>query len=320
MFPSSSHTSNRLDHHIMLHHHHHIPIPSLPMPMPPLPSSTRWKPTIEVAPNCPRCASTNTKFCYYNNYSLSQPRYFCKACRRYWTKGGSLRNVPVGGGCRKNRRSKPARHQTEHQQQHRCSTNSDEGEYSSSADGDAGGGADQHSSSSREIDMAVVFANFLNQTPIGGEDHGGSSSSSGETEKNLDETVPVVTESQEHDDLGALCADVEPSSFEQELSLMSGIELDAFDDVVHHVWSHHHHDHDHDHHDGVATWQPPSLPLPLPPPPTTSSMMHQMQMDELEFDDELLMMPSSMNLMSDSSWNTNNWSSFDLSTIEGLNQ
>ncbi|EEF39024.1 hypothetical protein RCOM_0716180 [Ricinus communis] len=47
--------------------------------------------------NCPRCNSTNTKFCYYNNYSLTQPRYFCKTCRRYWTEGGSLRNVPVGG-------------------------------------------------------------------------------------------------------------------------------------------------------------------------------------------------------------------------------
>ncbi|KAK4745423.1 hypothetical protein SAY87_011735 [Trapa incisa] len=54
--------------------------------------------------NCPRCNSTNTKFCYYNNYSLSQPRYFCKTCRRYWTQGGSLRNVPVGGGSRKNKR------------------------------------------------------------------------------------------------------------------------------------------------------------------------------------------------------------------------
>ncbi|KAK4794736.1 hypothetical protein SAY86_012730 [Trapa natans] len=53
--------------------------------------------------NCPRCNSTNTKFCYYNNYSLSQPRYFCKACRRYWTEGGSLRNIPVGGGSRKNK-------------------------------------------------------------------------------------------------------------------------------------------------------------------------------------------------------------------------
>nr|XP_011460662.1 PREDICTED: dof zinc finger protein DOF3.1-like isoform X1 [Fragaria vesca subsp. vesca] len=55
---------------------------------------------------CPRCESLNTKFCYYNNYSLSQPRYFCKACRRYWTQGGTLRNVPVGGGCRKGKRAK----------------------------------------------------------------------------------------------------------------------------------------------------------------------------------------------------------------------
>lgn len=54
--------------------------------------------------NCPRCKSSNTKFCYYNNYSLTQPRYFCKSCRRYWTEGGSLRNIPVGGGSRKNRK------------------------------------------------------------------------------------------------------------------------------------------------------------------------------------------------------------------------
>ncbi|KGN49237.1 dof zinc finger protein DOF1.4 [Cucumis sativus] len=55
---------------------------------------------------CPRCDSLNTKFCYYNNYSLSQPRYLCKTCRRYWTHGGTLRNVPVGGGCRKGKRLK----------------------------------------------------------------------------------------------------------------------------------------------------------------------------------------------------------------------
>uniref|UniRef100_A0A453P9M9 Dof zinc finger protein n=1 Tax=Aegilops tauschii subsp. strangulata TaxID=200361 RepID=A0A453P9M9_AEGTS len=63
------------------------------------------RPQKEKAINCPRCNSTNTKFCYYNNYSLQQPRYFCKTCRRYWTEGGSLRNVPVGGGSRKNKRS-----------------------------------------------------------------------------------------------------------------------------------------------------------------------------------------------------------------------
>ncbi|KAI9116078.1 hypothetical protein K1719_013008 [Acacia pycnantha] len=62
-------------------------------------------PMPEAAQKCPRCDSTNTKFCYFNNYSLSQPRHFCKTCRRYWTRGGALRSVPVGGGCRRNKRS-----------------------------------------------------------------------------------------------------------------------------------------------------------------------------------------------------------------------
>ncbi|XP_004495498.2 dof zinc finger protein DOF4.6-like [Cicer arietinum] len=61
------------------------------------------RPQKEEAINCPRCNSINTKFCYYNNYSLTQPRYFCKTCKRYWTQGGSLRNIPVGGGSRKNK-------------------------------------------------------------------------------------------------------------------------------------------------------------------------------------------------------------------------
>lgn len=70
----------------------------------PMVQERRAKPQKDQVVNCPRCNSTNTKFCYYNNYSLSQPRYFCKTCRRYWTEGGSLRNVPVGGGSRKNKR------------------------------------------------------------------------------------------------------------------------------------------------------------------------------------------------------------------------
>nr|XP_043607889.1 dof zinc finger protein DOF5.6 [Erigeron canadensis] len=64
----------------------------------------RLRPQHDQALKCPRCDSTHTKFCYYNNYSLTQPRYFCKTCRRYWTKGGTLRNIPVGGGCRKNKK------------------------------------------------------------------------------------------------------------------------------------------------------------------------------------------------------------------------
>ncbi|CAL5335294.1 unnamed protein product [Camellia sinensis] len=55
---------------------------------------------------CPRCESTNTKFCYFNHNSLTQPRHFCKTCRRYWTRASALRSVPVGGGCRRNKGSK----------------------------------------------------------------------------------------------------------------------------------------------------------------------------------------------------------------------
>jgi hypothetical protein len=44
-----------------------------------------------------------TKFCYFNNYNVNQPRHFCKGCQRYWTAGGALRNVPVGAGRRKNK-------------------------------------------------------------------------------------------------------------------------------------------------------------------------------------------------------------------------
>ncbi|KAE9613542.1 hypothetical protein Lal_00016086 [Lupinus albus] len=55
---------------------------------------------------CPRCESLNTKFCYYNNYSLLQPRFFCKACKRYWTQGGILRNIPIGGASHKRKRPK----------------------------------------------------------------------------------------------------------------------------------------------------------------------------------------------------------------------
>ncbi|XP_008806017.1 cyclic dof factor 2 [Phoenix dactylifera] len=56
---------------------------------------------------CPRCSSLDTKFCYFNNYNVNQPRHFCKNCQRYWTAGGTMRNVPVGAGRRKNKSSIP---------------------------------------------------------------------------------------------------------------------------------------------------------------------------------------------------------------------
>ncbi|KAI4372004.1 hypothetical protein MLD38_010292 [Melastoma candidum] len=60
---------------------------------------------------CPRCKSMETKFCYFNNYNVNQPRHFCKGCHRYWTAGGALRNVPVGAGRRKNKPPTPTPHQ-----------------------------------------------------------------------------------------------------------------------------------------------------------------------------------------------------------------
>lgn len=67
----------------------------------PLDDKSLQKPDKVVA--CPRCDSLDTKFCYYNNYNVNQPRHFCKNCQRYWTAGGTLRNVPVGAGRRKNK-------------------------------------------------------------------------------------------------------------------------------------------------------------------------------------------------------------------------
>ncbi|XVF07522.1 hypothetical protein REPUB_Repub06bG0146400 [Reevesia pubescens] len=125
-----------------------------------------WKPSVEIAPNCPRCGSSNTKFCYYNNYSLTQPRYFCKGCRRYWTKGGSLRNVPVGGGCRKNRRGK-SRLPTEGVPSKNLScgvvpTDSIGGSYGNKVNASAEPNSSSTMSDGSHIDLALVYANFLN--------------------------------------------------------------------------------------------------------------------------------------------------------------
>ncbi|KAK2968938.1 hypothetical protein RJ640_003625 [Escallonia rubra] len=111
---------------------------------------------VEFSPACPRCGSSNTKFCYYNNYSLTQPRFFCKGCRRYWTRGGSLRNVPVGGGCRRSRRGRSLRvsPHDDHVSSRNLSSYGSESSNGTSAVPDGS-----------NIDLAVVYANFLNQTP-----------------------------------------------------------------------------------------------------------------------------------------------------------
>ncbi|KAL3640573.1 hypothetical protein CASFOL_015541 [Castilleja foliolosa] len=70
-------------------------------------SSTNGQPKALKKPDkilpCPRCNSMDTKFCYFNNYNVNQPRHFCKGCQRYWTAGGTMRNVPVGAGRRKSK-------------------------------------------------------------------------------------------------------------------------------------------------------------------------------------------------------------------------
>ncbi|KAI4378615.1 hypothetical protein MLD38_016071 [Melastoma candidum] len=119
-------SSGSLNPHLHPHHLQPPPTPAPPPPPPPPPPphgpvgggpNSRPRsmverarlaniPMPEAALKCPRCESTNTKFCYFNNYNLLQPRHFCKSCRRYWTRGGALRTVPVGGGCRRAKRTK----------------------------------------------------------------------------------------------------------------------------------------------------------------------------------------------------------------------
>jgi hypothetical protein len=64
------------------------PPPPPPQPTTPVQAAVGGEPL-----PCPRCGSRETKFCYFNNYNVRQPRHLCRACRRYWTAGGALRRV-----------------------------------------------------------------------------------------------------------------------------------------------------------------------------------------------------------------------------------
>nr|GME08538.1 dof zinc finger protein DOF4.5-like [Ipomoea batatas]GME16380.1 dof zinc finger protein DOF4.5-like [Ipomoea batatas] len=77
---------------------------------PPLPSVRRlttmeYPGTPPPPKQCPRCHSDDTKFCYFNNYNMNQPRYYCRACKRHWTHGGIQRDIPIGGKSNKGRKS-----------------------------------------------------------------------------------------------------------------------------------------------------------------------------------------------------------------------
>lgn len=253
---------------------------------------SRWKPSVEVAPNCPRCASTNTKFCYYNNYSLSQPRYFCKGCRRYWTKGGSLRNVPVGGGCRKNRRGKSSSSSRLQHQSHQRAFSCENTESSS-----VGDDAQQNNNVSRDIDMALVFAKFLNPKPTTGEDNNGSPSSNNYlTPESVEIENDAVVQSQNK-------ASSDPVIVESEnLSLGEIDELERLLGVCG---------------DEDGLWSDATLSSSVTWEPPLKELEYSMPLNEDDDDAQLLpIITSASTMISDSCWS--NWSSFDLSTMEAF--
>ncbi|XP_003570468.1 dof zinc finger protein 4 [Brachypodium distachyon] len=115
---------------------------------------------------CPRCESTNTKFCYYNNYNLSQPRHFCKSCRRYWTKGGVLRNVPVGGGCRKSKRSSSSATPASPTDANNANSKTQRRASSSSRDSNSNSGSTSPTATPSSNTTPITFANpFAGDVP-----------------------------------------------------------------------------------------------------------------------------------------------------------
>lgn len=53
-------------------------------------------PRPEGVARCPRCDSEDTKFCYYNNYNVKQPRYFCKVCSSVQAADSIIYNPGTG--------------------------------------------------------------------------------------------------------------------------------------------------------------------------------------------------------------------------------
>nr|XP_009384807.1 PREDICTED: dof zinc finger protein DOF5.3-like isoform X3 [Musa acuminata subsp. malaccensis] len=51
------------------------------------------------------CPKTQQQQQQQDRKARPHPEHALQCPRRYWTQGGSLRNVPVGGGCRKTKRS-----------------------------------------------------------------------------------------------------------------------------------------------------------------------------------------------------------------------
>ncbi|OIV97982.1 hypothetical protein TanjilG_14082 [Lupinus angustifolius] len=217
---------------------------------------------------------------------------------------GSLRSVPVGGGCRKNRRGKSVRHPP----QSGCRTVNDGNSGSDDRDS-----SPETNNVSSDIDMALVFAKFLNQNPNSGEEfesegnnNNGSSCSNKSATSSLTPELSVEAENYAvMQPQKKLCdypndadADAEKiGGITEELSFSGIVELEGFldKDVVQDVlWSN-------------DNWQ--------------QQPMMQMQLQELEeslmplneIGDQLLPISSTINFLNES-WS--NWSSFDLPTMD----
>lgn len=72
---SNNRQPNHLMHHQMTQNPENQPPQNQHQQLPQNEQPKKPRPHPDQALKCPRCDSTNTKFCYYNNYSLSQPRY-----------------------------------------------------------------------------------------------------------------------------------------------------------------------------------------------------------------------------------------------------
>nr|QYF06665.1 Dof [Betula platyphylla] len=64
----------------------------------------RLRPPHDQALKCPRCESTHTKFCYNNNYNLSQPRYFARPVEGIGPKEAPLGTFLSAVDARKNKK------------------------------------------------------------------------------------------------------------------------------------------------------------------------------------------------------------------------
>ncbi|KAL1203257.1 Dof zinc finger protein DOF3.2 [Cardamine amara subsp. amara] len=155
------------------------------------------KPSVAIRPappeqslRCPRCDSTNTKFCYYNNYSLSQPRYFCKSCRRYWTKGGILRNIPIGGAYRKHKRSSSV---TKSLRTTPEPTTTHDGKTFQAVSF----GGYNNNINNEQMELGLAFA-LLNKQPLGVSSHLGFPSEFGNSQMNMEGVYGTTSQQMEN--------------------------------------------------------------------------------------------------------------------------